>query len=283
MPSWLVDLVLHLGHLLPRLPVFRMDVLHLALLLETHGRILHPPPIADRHDQRLDILRDGQMARMQAHRRIHKRHPLTLEFNHVALQPGSNRVLSTPAKSNHADFPASGRRAPQRLQEIHADLVRRRLLVPRHPHDERQRAGEDARVLRQRGLLGLIDRNQQVGDLERDGIALEEVREVDEPFAAFGVGVGDDLVVGQRQAEDVRVHHYDALRVGAVADHVGVEAVNPFFLAQGLTFVDGALRNNAVSGCGLGLDRGRTLIHSSHAIVTNNALLCDVLSPKKYI
>jgi hypothetical protein len=40
--------------------------------------------------------------------------------------------------------------------------------------------------------------------------------------------------------------------------------VDPFFLALGLAFVDGAL-GNAVSGvCVSGLDRGLTLMHSSH-------------------
>ena len=191
MPSGLIDLVLHLRQFSPRFLSFRMDLLHLALLLNLHANILQPPPIADRHDQSLDIIRKGQITRMQGHRRIHKRHLFAINLNHVALQPGSNRILSTPAESSHPNLLAPGSRASQRLQEIHADLVSRRLLVPRHPHDKRRRASKHARILCKCRLISRVDWNQNVGNLERHGIALEEVWEEDQPFAAFGVGVGD--------------------------------------------------------------------------------------------
>lgn len=75
--------------------------------------------------------------------------------------------------------------------------------MPRHPHEKRRRAGKQARVLCKFRLLGRISWDQKVGNLERQRIALEEVWEVDQPFAALGVGVGDEFVVGQEQAEDV--------------------------------------------------------------------------------
>ncbi len=53
--------------------------------------------------------------------------------------------------------------------------------------------------------------------------------------------VGDELVVGEEEAEDVRVHDYDGAGVGAVADYVGVEAVEHLFFALGGAIVDGAL------------------------------------------
>jgi len=53
--------------------------------------------------------------------------------------------------------------------------------------------------------------------------------------------VGDELVVGEEQAEDVRVHDYDGAGVGAVANYVGVEAVEHLFFALGGAIVDGAL------------------------------------------
>ena len=71
-------------------------------------------------------------------------------------------------------------------------------------------------------MLGRVDGDQHVRGLQRDGVAFEEVGQVDEPFAALGVGVGDEFVVGEREAEDVRIDYYDAAGVGAVADYVGV-------------------------------------------------------------
>jgi len=70
--------------------------------------------------------------------------------------------------------------------------------VSRHPHDERRRPSKHARVLGKCRLLRFIDWDQEVGDLERYGIALEEVGEVDKIFAAFGVGVGDQFVIWER-------------------------------------------------------------------------------------
>ena len=74
-----------------------------------------------------------------------------------------------------------------------------------------------------------------------DGIALEEVGKVDKVFAAFGVRIGDEFIVGEGQAEDVGIHYYDASWVGAVTDYVGIKAVDQFFFALGLAFVDGTL------------------------------------------
>ena len=59
--------------------------------------------------------------------------------------------------------------------------------------------------------------------------------------ASGGVGVGYELVVGEGEAEDVRVDHDDGARVGAVAYDVGVEAVDGLLCALGLAVVDGAL------------------------------------------
>lgn len=72
---------------------------------------------------------------------------------------------------------------------------------------------------------------------------MEEVRKVDEIFAALGVGVGDELIVGEQETEDVRVDDYDAFRVGAVADHIGVQAVDEFFLAKRQACVNCALED----------------------------------------
>ena len=203
MPSRLIDLVLHLRHLPPSLLRIRMNLLHLALLLELDPLILQSPPNTDRHNQALHIARKRQVTRMQRHRGIYKWHLLPIHLNHVALQPGADGVPPPPAESHHANLLTLGGRAPQRLQEVYADLVGGRLLVPRHPHHERGRTGQHACVLGEGGLLGGIDGDQHVGDLQWYGITLEEVRQVDEVFAAFGVGVGDEFVVGQGEAEDV--------------------------------------------------------------------------------
>jgi len=53
--------------------------------------------------------------------------------------------------------------------------------------------------------------------------------------------VGDEFVVGEEEAEDVRVHDYDGAGVGAVADYVGVEAVEHLLFALGGAIVDCAL------------------------------------------
>jgi len=45
-------------------------------------------------------------------------------------------------------------------------------------------------------LLRRIDWKQDISDAEFDGVALEEIREIDEPLAALGVSVGNELVVG---------------------------------------------------------------------------------------
>lgn len=113
--------------------------------------------------------------------------------------------------------------------------------MPAHPHDERRHRGEKASVLCKFRLLGRIDRKKDVGDLESDRVTLEEVWEIDEILAAFGVGVCDQLVVGKRQAENVRVDDDGGTRVGAVANHIGVEAVDKFFFALGRALMDGAL------------------------------------------
>lgn len=60
-------------------------------------------------------------------------------------------------------------------------------------------------------------------------------------MSAGCIGVGDEFVVGQFEAEDVGVDYDDAAGIGAVADYVGVEAVDEFFSAFGLAGVDGAL------------------------------------------
>jgi len=48
-------------------------------------------------------------------------------------------------------------------------------------------------------------------------------------------------VVGERKTEDIGVHYYNGSGAGAVADYVGVEAVDGFFLAEGLASMDAAL------------------------------------------
>ena len=292
MPSGRVDLVLHVRQLPSRLLLRRLDLLHLGVGLKLHGDILHPPAKGDRDDQVLDVTRKGQITRMQGHHRVHQRHFFAVDLNHVALPCGADCIPPTPAVPGHADLLGPGGRASQSLHEIHTDLVGGPLLVPREPHHKRRRPGKHARVESEFGLRGRIGGNQQVGNLERGGVALEEVGEVDQPVAALGVGVGDQFVVGQSQREDVRVDYYDAPRVGAVADHVGVEAVDNFFLALGRAFVDGAL-GNAVSGfCRQGFNRGRTLMHSSHGSAiaelgssyhdTNNTLRSSVSARKSW-
>ena len=75
--------------------------------------------------------------------------------------------------------------------------------MPGHPHHEGRRSSKDTSVFRECRLLGRVYWEENVGDLERHGISLEEVGEVDQPFTALGVGIRDELVVGQWQAEDV--------------------------------------------------------------------------------
>ena len=74
-------------------------------------------------------------------------------------------------------------------------------------------------------MLGRIDGDEHVGELDGQGIAVEEVGEVDEVLAGGGVGVGEELVVGEVEAEDVGVDDDDAARGGAGADGVGWQAV----------------------------------------------------------
>jgi len=64
---------------------------------------------------------------------------------------------------------------------------------------------------------------------------------VDEVLAGFSVGIGDELVVGKVEAEDVGVNDEDGARGGGVADGVGVEPVEGRFFALGETGVDCAL------------------------------------------
>ena len=247
MASRLVRLVRHLRHLLARALRGRVDFFHLALCLETHGRVLHAPAVTGRDHQRLHVVGEGEMAWVQGHHGVYQRDFCAVDVDHVARQAGADRVLATPAEADHADLPTAGGCAPQCLEEIHADLVGRRLLVARHPHQKRGCAGEHARVQAELGLLRLVGGDQEVGDLERHGVALEEVGHVDQIFAAFGIGVCDESVVGQGQAKDVGVDHDDAFWTGAVADHVGVQAMDHFFGALGLAAVDCALRELGVS------------------------------------
>jgi hypothetical protein len=69
--------------------------------------------------------------------------------------------------------------------------------VPGHPHNEGWRARKHTCVLLEGRLLRCIDRDQEIGNVEIYGVAFEEVGEVDEILAAFGVTIGDKLVVGQ--------------------------------------------------------------------------------------
>jgi hypothetical protein len=61
-----------------------------------------------------------------------------------------------------------------------------------------------------------------------------------------GTGSALDLglrtaIVREWKAEDIGVHYYGCSGVGAIADHVGVEAMDGLFFAEGLTGVDTAL------------------------------------------
>lgn len=102
-------------------------------------------------------------------------------------------------------------------------------------------AGKYARVLRKRRLTFRIHGQQRISDFQPHRVALKEVREIDEPFVRCSVGVRDEFVVGQAEAEDVGVDYDDPARVGAVANDIGVEAVDELFRAFGLAGVDGSL------------------------------------------
>ena len=56
-----------------------------------------------------------------------------------------------------------------------------------HPHHERGSAGEETGVFAQGGLFGGVDGDEEVGEAEADGVAFEEVGEVDEVVSGFGV------------------------------------------------------------------------------------------------
>jgi hypothetical protein len=59
--------------------------------------------------------------------------------------------------------------------------------------------------------------------------------------ATFHHGGVHTAVVRERNAKDIGVHYYNGSGVGAVADHVGIQAVDGFFFADGLAGVDTAL------------------------------------------
>lgn len=109
------------------------------------------------------------------------------------------------------------------------------------PEDKARRTRQQPGVLAERRLLGGIDGDESVGEVEFDGVAVEEVGQVHEVLAALGVGVGDDLVVGQAEAEDVGVDDYDGAGVGRVADGIDVEAMEVLYFAFGLALVNGPL------------------------------------------
>ena len=221
-----------------------MHLFYLALHLEAHGLVLYTPSVGRGHDQCFYVTWNDDMARMQHSNSIHERCPLPFNVDHVAFQTGPDGVLATPAEANHPNLLSCWRRTPELLEKIHAVLVSRTFFVPRHPHDERWRISEDARVLLERRLLRCIDGNQDISNVELHGVAFEEVGEVDQVLAAFGKSIGYEFVVGQQKTEDVGVHYDDGLCIRAVADYVGVEIVNHFLFALGEAFVDSALKYN---------------------------------------
>lgn len=113
--------------------------------------------------------------------------------------------------------------------------------MSRQPQEKARCTRHQSREFSQGRLFRRVNREHHIGYLERDGVALEEIGHVDQPLATFCIGIGNELVVGEWEAEYVRVHDDDPARVGSVADHVGVEAVQCFFFALGLAGVDGAL------------------------------------------
>lgn len=90
-------------------------------------------------------------------------------------------------------------------------------------------------------MLCCVDGKQYISDFKANCVTFEEVGEVDEPFAAGGVCIGNEFVVGEIVAEDVGVDYNDAARVGPLADYVCVETMEGFNGAFGLTGVDGSL------------------------------------------
>jgi hypothetical protein len=103
--------------------------------------------------------------------------------------------------------------------------------MPQHPSNERRDRSQQARVERQCSLIGLVDWDSDVSKTKLHRIALEEVWQVDEPLAALGISIGNELVVGQRETKDVRVDDDDASEVGTVPNDVSIEAMYGFFLA----------------------------------------------------
>lgn len=241
MATGLIGLVLHHGHLVSRSRGFGVRLLHLSLLVKAHDAVLDAPAEASRHGQLLDVHGNDHVARVQRHHCIHQRHLFAVNLGCVASQPGSDRIPPSPTETNHADLRTSWSGTAQVLQEFHADPVGRHMLVPPPPHEERRQTGEEACIFGQGRLLGCINRDHHVGYLERHGVAFEEIRKVDQILSTLGIRIGNELVVGEQQAEDVGVHDHDGTWIGSVANHVGVEAVYYFLLALGLAFVDGAL------------------------------------------
>jgi hypothetical protein len=100
------------------------------------------------------------------------------------------------------------------------------------------------RILGKRRLTLCIHRQQRISNFQTHGIAFEEVRKVDEPFSRCCIGVGDEFVIWQSEAEDVRVDYDDTAGIGPVADYIGVEAMDELLSTFGLARVDGALSDD---------------------------------------
>lgn len=61
--------------------------------------------------------------------------------------------------------------------------------------------------------------------MDGERVALEEIGEVDEVLARLGVGVGAELIVGEVEAEDIRVDDDDTAGGVGGADGIGGEVV----------------------------------------------------------
>ena len=123
---------------------------------------------------------------------------------------------------------------------------------------------------------------------------LEKIREIDEPVTTVGVGICNELVVVQWQAENLPPyrmsihwtwrmsdiipctyiwdHHNDASIILPLARHIGVESMERLHLANWRPFMDGALgvKISAEASTMRGPIARLALVHSTQAMALAN-------------